>query len=230
MKPKKDSKLEVRVFTMEEIEYRAGEDGEPGTFEGYAAVFKRWSENLGGFTERIMPGAFSKVLDDDVRALFNHDPNYVLGRTKASTLTLEEDKKGLRMAIKPPNVQWVRDLMESVRRKDINQSSFGFIVDVDGDEWKEDKEGRVKRTIRSFSKLRDVSIVTYPAYTDTKVALRSLDEFRKENDESSSDADAQGDPDDTDAPTPSVESRRRQLDTRSRGLLIESDTHEEVKP
>lgn len=204
----KENKEEVRVFVLEDIEYRAGEDGGEGIFEGYAAVFKRWSENLGGFTERILPGAFKGVLEDDVRALFNHDPNYVLGRTKSKTLTLEEDKKGLRMSIKPPNVQWARDLMESVRRKDINQSSFGFVVA--DDEWKEDKEGNIKRTIRSFEKLRDVSIVTYPAYTDTKVALRSMTEWR-DKEKPPSDANAHGEQDGNDEPKPSVSSLRRRL-------------------
>lgn len=76
--------------------------------EGYAAVFDSWSESLGGepFIEKVVKGAFEQTISqDDIRALFNHDPNYVLGRNKAGTLSLQEDEKGLLVRIVPPNTQ-----------------------------------------------------------------------------------------------------------------------------
>jgi len=165
---------EVRILPVSE--FRFDEDGK-GKFEGYAAVFNKWSEDLGGFRERIKTGAFRNALkNSDVRALFNHDRNYVLGRSTSGTLKLKEDNKGLFISNNPPDTQWARDLMVSVNRGDITQMSFGFTVSED--EWKEDKEGRVSRTIHGIDRLYDVSIVTEPAYPDTTVALRSLEKVK----------------------------------------------------
>lgn len=145
--------------------------GEATVVEGYAAVFDTWSEQLGFFKEQIAPGAFKKSLDnhDDVRALINHDPNLIIGRTKNRTLKLREDERGLAFRVKLPNTTYAADLRESIRRKDITQNSFGF--SVVRDEWSED--GR-KRTLREV-KLFDVSPVTFPAYKQTSLALRLLD-------------------------------------------------------
>ena len=171
----KDSEKEIRVLPVSEFRF-SEEDGKP-KFEGYAAVFNKWSEDLGGFREKIKAGAFRKALkNSDVRALFNHDRNYVLGRSTAGTLKLKEDNKGLFINNNPPETQWAKDLMVSVNRGDITQMSFGFTVSED--EWKEDKEGRVTRTIHGVDRLYDVSIVTEPAYPDTTVALRSLDKVK----------------------------------------------------
>ena len=153
-------------------EVRAAPDagGEPA-FEGYAAVFDTWSEDLGGFREKIARGAFSKALErgDDVRALFNHDPNYVLGRTKAGTLELTEDENGLRFRVQlPSDIGWARDLYRSVQRGDISQCSFAFMVE--DEDWARGQSGD-ERTIRS-ARLFDVSIVTYPAYEATSVQAR----------------------------------------------------------
>jgi len=149
--------------------------------EGYAAVFNRDSEDM-GFIERIAPGAFKKALKtSDVRALFNHDSNIILGRTSAGTLELKEDKKGLFMSVTPPDTQLVRDMVLSpIERGDITQQSFGFTVKAD--EWKnldDDKETPV-RTITEIRELFDVSPVTFPAYPDTAVALRSLDKIKQD--------------------------------------------------
>ena len=160
--------VERRAFT---VEWRAEEkDGRP-RLVGYAAVFNRESENLGGYVEIIAPGAFDDVLDDDVRALWNHDPKYVLGRTKVGTLHLEVDEKGLKVEITPPDTQWARDLMESIRRGDVDQMSFAFEVADGGDEWVK-KDGKTVRTIRRIGRLYDVSVVTFPAYPQTEVTLR----------------------------------------------------------
>lgn len=165
--------IEKRAFDVEiEIEERA--EGRMPSIIGHAAVFNSLSENLGGFRERIAPGAFADTLQtDDVRALFNHDPNFVLGRNRANTLSLSEDERGLAIKITPPDTSFARDLMVSMQRRDITQMSFGFTVMPDGQAWEEDSDGMVIRTLRKV-RLFDVSPVTYPAYPQTDVAVREL--------------------------------------------------------
>lgn len=145
---------------------------ETGEIVGYAAVFNQASEDLGGFVEIIRPGAFRDVLGNDVRALFNHDANYVLGRNSSGTLRLEEDGRGLASRITPPETQWAKDLVVSMRRGDVDQMSFGFKVGED--EWSKDKSGTVTREIRRVERLHDVSVVTYPAYPQTTAEARSM--------------------------------------------------------
>ena len=108
--------------------------------EGYAAVFNTDSEDM-GFIERIAPGAFKKALKtSDVRALFNHDSNIILGRTSAGTLELKEDKKGLHMSVTPPDTQLVRDMvLAPIERGDITQQSFSFTVKSDDWDYKENE-------------------------------------------------------------------------------------------
>ncbi|KAF0196071.1 MAG: phage prohead protease HK97 family [Bacillota bacterium] len=107
------SKLERRAYTLD-FEVRG--ENEPAIV-GYAAVINSLSQEMWGFREVIRPGAFSKAIGkDDVRALWNHDLNFVLGRNKAGTLRLSEDAKGLRVEITPPDATRVRDLLLSMRR------------------------------------------------------------------------------------------------------------------
>ena len=142
--------------------------------EVYASVFDSWSEELGGnspFRERVVKGAFEETIqNDDIRALFNHDPNYVLGRNKAGTLTLEEDEKGLKVRIVPPDTQWAKDLLVSIKRGDITQMSFGFTVILD--RWSYEDNIDVRELLKV--KLYDVSPVTFPAYAQTECGVRSL--------------------------------------------------------
>ena len=145
--------------------------GEERRLEGYAAVFNTPSDDLGGFTEEIAPGAFQDSLGtDDVRCLWNHNPDYVLGRNRSGTLSLREDEHGLFFSVKLPDTQWAKDLHESVRRGDVDQCSFGFIV-LD-DEWYT-VNGKQRRTLKRVQ-LLDVSAVTYPAYTATSISARNL--------------------------------------------------------
>jgi len=165
-----NARVEHRAFPMTGVEIRAG-DGEPPKIVGHAAVFNSLSEDLGFFREKIAPGAFAKTIQEaDVRALWNHDPNYVLGRTKSGTLKLAEDDKGLAVEIIPPDTQWARDLTESIRRGDVDQMSFGF--QVVKEEWEGDGNNPVR--VLKEVKLFDVSPVTFPAYTATDVQVRSL--------------------------------------------------------
>lgn len=166
------------ISTVERRTYHAElrmdvKTGKP-TIRGYAAVFESDSELLGGsFIERIAPTAFDNADMSDVRALFNHDPNFVLGRTTNNTLKLDIDERGLRYTITPPDTQLVRDLViEPMRRGDISQSSFGFTL-ID-DEWDESGEYPV-RTLKRIGEVMDISPVTFPAYTQTEASARSIE-------------------------------------------------------
>lgn len=168
------SEREIRTLHMGEI--RADEENRKIT--GYAAVFDSMSGNLGGFRERIERGAFSKALPtSDVRALINHDSNYVLGRAKAGTLRMIEDERGLKIEIDPPATQAANDLLVSINRGDIDQMSFAFRLGKDS--W-EERNGESIRTIHEFDEIYDVSVVTYPAYEETSVALRSMDAWKQQ--------------------------------------------------
>ena len=148
------------------------EDGKK-LIRGHAAVFNSETD-LGWFRERIAPGAFSESIGkDDVRALFNHDENFILGRNKAGTLTMREDERGLYVEIDPPDTQVGRDLVTSIDRGDISQMSFGFQTIKDS--WEtEENAAKDLRTLEKV-KLWDVSPVTFPAYQETDVAVRSHD-------------------------------------------------------
>ncbi len=166
-------------------EFRVVEkEGELPQIVGYAAKFNTFSEEMWGFREQIAPGAFTEALKDaDVRGLFNHDPNLILGRTKAGTMTLEEDSVGLKYTITPPDTQMARDLIESIRRGDINQSSFAFSMAGGKEEWEEKKDGTVIRTLIQVGGLYDVSPVTYPAYGDTESGVRTAKQVFQEHQE-----------------------------------------------
>jgi len=163
-----------RRFFPAEMRVERQEDG-PTKLCGYAAVFNSMSEYLGGFRERVKPWAFAEALkDSDVRCLFNHDPNIVLGRQKSGSLQLREDEKGLYMEVELPDTQAARDIAVLVERGDITQQSFSFTVAPDGETWEELDDGTALRTLTKISRLYDVSPVVFPAYPETDVALRSM--------------------------------------------------------
>lgn len=168
------SDIEKRSIATEVRAISEG-DEETSHIVGHGAVFNRNSELLfGSFREQIAPGAFDNVLNDDVRALFNHDPNFVLGRTLSGTLQVSIDAEGLRYDITPPDTPTVRDLVIApIKRGDISGSSFAFSV-LD-DEWREEDNGIILRTITNIGRLLDVSPVTYPAYPDAGTSMRSLE-------------------------------------------------------
>ena len=172
---KKTNKKELRMLPLKEIRINESDGGM--CIEGHAAVFDSWSETLGGifpFKEKVRKGAFAESIGkDDIRALFNHDPNYVLGRNRAGTLELVEDDVGLRVRITPPDTSWARDITTSIRRGDISQMSIGFVVE--DDEWSS-KDGIDTRELKKV-RLFDVSPVTFPAYTATDVGVRAMQEY-----------------------------------------------------
>jgi hypothetical protein len=172
------SKIETRR-TPTSIEVR--EEGDGMRFSGYAAVFNSASEPL-PFIERIAPGAFRKSLRarNDIKFLWNHDAGEVLGSTRAGTLMLTEDEKGLRVDGLLPNTSRGRDVAELLRRGDVDAMSFGFSVPAGGDSWSEDGSERTLNSVRLF----EVSLVSWPAYSATAgtVAVRGLDKIAKRAD------------------------------------------------
>ena len=171
------SKLETREF---EIALELREEGDEMTLTGYAALFNSRSENLGGFTEVIAPGAFSRSLKsrNDIKLLWNHDTSAVMGSTRAGTLKLEEDARGLKVTASLPNTTHGRDARELVKRGDVTGFSFGFTIPGrGGDEW--NAEG-TERTLKSV-RLHEVSLTPFPAYTATNgtAQMRGLDKVAK---------------------------------------------------
>lgn len=164
--PKRETRLLAR-----EMRIKRSDTGAP-VLEGYASVFNTLSEDLGGFREQILPGAFTTSLANgaDVRCLFNHEESLILGRTKAKTLELKEDATGLFFACSLPDTQVARDLAVSVERGDVDQCSFGFYC-LD-DDWAM-MENTPVRSVK-VAEVFDVSAVTYPAYTAASCSLRSL--------------------------------------------------------
>jgi uncharacterized protein len=161
--------VEVRNYG---VELRA--EGEGNTIRGYAAVFNSKSEDL-GFREIIMPGAFDRALAEthDVRALWNHNSDLVLGRTKSGTLRLSVDARGLKIEADMPDTQAGRDALTLIKRGDVSEMSFAFRVPAGGDAWTEEGRTMVRRV--TDVDLLDVSPVAYPAYTKTKVSARCLE-------------------------------------------------------
>ena len=166
-----------------EVRAAPGEEDKPTHIIGLASVFNSLTEPMWGFREIIKPGAFDDVLNDDVRGLFNHDRNYILGRSSSGTLSLSVTEQGLVYDITAPDTQTIRDLVIApMLRGDVNQSSFAFSVAVNGDDWYQDDDGMVVREIHKISRLYDVSPVTYPAYQAANSTVRSMEAWKEARD------------------------------------------------
>lgn len=170
--------VERRNITVQDIRLQENgcrADGQPESYTiiGYAAVFNSMSENLGGFREKITPGAFRSAIDKkETVALWNHDENFPLANMTSGSLRLYEDKHGLRSEIDlDPNVSYARDLLYNVRSGRVSKMSFGFTTD--SDEW-DLEDGQTVRTLTGIRRLLDVSPVTNPAYRDTEVSARAI--------------------------------------------------------
>ena len=173
-------KQENRTFDITNLETRSvGETGQH-VLSGYASVFNSKTRIHDDLEEIISPGAFSDAIKNgsDVRCLINHSWDNVLGRTKSGTLRIEEDSKGLKFEVDLPNTTAANDLIESIKRGDIDQCSFGF--------WptEEQYDYNQKPVLRTISnvKLYEVTIASLPQYEDTEVALvRSNSQLEKNN-------------------------------------------------
>lgn len=152
-------------------EFNTRDDGGNLSIEGYFAVFGSVYEIAPGLSESIAPGAFDKTLSGDIRALINHDTTLVLGRTKAGTLNLRTDNRGLWGHIDVnPNDSDAMNLYERVKRGDVDQCSFGFDIIYEETEFRED--GSIHWTIKEVE-LYEVSPCTFPAYEETSIAART---------------------------------------------------------
>ena len=161
------------------VEFMTREEEGNKSIEGYFAVFNSVYDIAPGMSESIAPGAFSKSLAGDIRALVNHDTSLVLGRTKAGTLVLREDSRGLwgHIDINPNDVA-AMDLYARVQRGDVDQCSFGFEIRSQDTDIKED--GSIHWTLTEIE-LYEVSCCTFPAYEETSISARTAerDNIRK---------------------------------------------------
>ena len=168
-------KREIRSVSLRELRATKTDDGKQ-YLEGRAASYNVLSSDMGGWKERIMPGAFTRALKQDVRHLINHDANLVLGRTAAGTLALSEDDRGLMFRTELPDTSYARDLAVSVERGDVNESSFSFMAVntawVEEPDSEDPKRSMIVRELRDLD-LWDISTVTYPAYPETQTELNS---------------------------------------------------------
>lgn len=162
--------MQMRIATSQ---FKTREDGEDLYIEGYFSVFNSNYELWKGATESIAQGAFSEALGDDIRALVDHETRLVLGRNKAGTLELREDSHGLWGKVRiNPNDSDAMNLYERVKRGDVDQCSFGFDILDEETEFREN--GEIHWTIKKV-KLYEVSVCTFPAYTETSVSARKKD-------------------------------------------------------
>ena len=166
-------KIETRRLTVNDFEVRQGPAGDGMSFSGYAAVFNSDSEPL-PFIERIIPGAFRKSLKsrNNIRMYLNHDSSMLLATSRAKTLRLMEDERGLKVEADLPDTTIGRDLSTLIQRGDVDSMSFGFSVPPKGDSWSDDGSVRELKEVRLY----EVSVVTgFPAYQATSASVRSLD-------------------------------------------------------
>ncbi len=143
---------------------------------GYAAVYNSLSVDMGGWFEKLLPGCFNAVMEDeecDCRALFNHRDEAILGRQSSGTLKLLLDEGGLRFEVDLPDTQTGRDVAENVRLRNITGCSFSFRAALDGSEWDFDGPAPL-RSVKQIGELYDVGPVTFPAYKSTSVDARSF--------------------------------------------------------
>ena len=166
-------KIETRRLTVNDFEVRQGPAGDGMSFSGYAAVFNSDSEPL-PFIERIAPGAFKRSLKskNNIRMYLNHDSSMLLATTRAKTLRLMEDDRGLKVEADLPDTTIGRDLSTLIQRGDVDSMSFGFSVPPKGDSWSDDGSVRELKEVRLY----EVSVVTgFPAYQATSASVRSLE-------------------------------------------------------
>lgn len=162
--------IERRTFQVRELRAKGGGD-KPTVIYGHAALFNSPADSGWGWSEQVAPGAFAHAIQtDDVRALFNHNPDCVLGRNKSKTLALQEDQEGLYFEVEAPSTTWAADLVTSMQRGDINQMSFGFSARKA--EWDYSVDPPLRTLIEVT--LYDVSVVTFPFYGDTEAQVRSI--------------------------------------------------------
>jgi HK97 family phage prohead protease len=175
-----DERSKEETMEKRSINYEFRAMPESRTIVGTATVFNS-AYDMGWYDEEMSAEVFANSDMNDVVALFNHDANMVLARTKSGTLKLNLTGNALEYSFEAPNTTLGNDLLEMVKRGDVYQSSFAFSVEKE--DWEEKGGGKPKRIIRSIKKVYDVSPVTYPANPDTMVAKRSYEQIAGKVDE-----------------------------------------------
>lgn len=170
----KQNQQEIRCVPVRELRATTGGEGEGDgrKLTGYAVVYNSLSEELWGFREQFLPGAFTDSLADghDIRALVEHDHKKLLGRTKSGTLALSEDDRGLRFEIDLPDTTFANDLIASVERGDIDGMSFGFRAVEET--YHHDEEGNTVRRDVIKAEIGEITVTSIPAYSETELSLR----------------------------------------------------------
>jgi HK97 family phage prohead protease len=162
----------TRTFTTSESRVDVGSGRH---ITGFPIVFDKQSEDLGGWREVILPEAADRTFREaiDVRGLVDHDTAKILGRLTAGTMLLRKETRGVHVDIDPPKTSYAKDIVESISRRDVTGMSFRFrIVGDDGVFWDFDVDPPI-RYVRDM-RFEEVSVVTFPAYTDTEVVMRAL--------------------------------------------------------
>ena len=149
---------------------RQADNPDDFVIEGYFALYEQETELFDGYYEIITKGAFNNTLNNDIRALWNHNTQYVLGRNKSGTLELKLDDKGLFAVVRMPKTQYAQDLYELVQRGDVDQASFGF--NILAEDVEELASGGYRWRINEID-LHEISVVTFPAYENTSVQARA---------------------------------------------------------
>ena len=168
----------IEQRTRGDGEVRAVED--EGKVAGTGLFFNSWSVDMGGIRERFLPGAFDVSLkEDDIRVQWQHSRSHVFGRVRAGTARVWADERGLHYEADPPDAQWSRDAVESIRRGDVDQNSFAFSIENREDQEFEERDGLIYRTVIR-ARLKEVGPQTDPAYPDSTVAVRCADQWMKE--------------------------------------------------
>jgi hypothetical protein len=170
----------LRNLNPEQISFRAFEEEGKRYLEGYASIFEQRSkpifENNKLFTEVVKRQAFDDILKSEnlnVILTFNHDRGKVMARTKSGTLQLSTDERGLRFKAEVPNTTLGNDVYELVKRGDLFENSFGFIVKPGDEQWTRDLSGETTHVINKISRLYDVSVVVDGAYANTEIIARN---------------------------------------------------------
>ena len=171
--------MQMRMIPAIGLEVRTEGEGKEKTLTGYGIVYDKETQLYDDLYEVIRPGAASEVLarSPDIKCALNHNLQYLFGRTKNGTVTIEEDAKGVRYTATPPDAQWAKDAMASIERGDIDGSSFTFGVKPQDEKLTQRDDGTFLREIFKFSRIGEMGPVTDPAYLDTTAEARAKAEY-----------------------------------------------------
>ncbi len=210
------ARMRMRVIPAEDLEIRAEQDGKIKKLRGYGIVYNKETRLYDDLYEVIRPGAAGEFLstEPDIKCALNHG-NQLFGRTKAGTLKLEENTKGVKYEAWPPDAQWARDAMVSIERGDIDGSSFTFAVAPEDEKVTKRDDGTYLREIFKFARVGEMGPVNDPAYLDTTAEARAKEEY----DSLTADLRAQEEADKIADYQRALDMRRKRLDLKEKELI-----------